>query len=320
MNRPPPDALTLEHVQDAHQRIQDKINHTPVMTSQTLDADANAKLFFKCENFQKVGAFKARGATNAVFLLAESQAGKGVATHSSGNHGAALARAARLRAIPAYVVMPDNASKVKRQSVERYGGTVVSCAPTLEAREQTLERVIADTGASMIHPYNDLRVMAGQGTAAVELIESVADLDLVFCPVGGGGLISGVAVAAKGLKPSIRVIGVEPAAADDAARSLKTGRIVPSLNPRTIADGLRTSLGDRTFAEIERHVDDIVTVSEESIVRAMRRIWQVMKILVEPSSAVAYAAVAESKVDVGGRRVGLILTGGNVDLDALPWI
>ena len=315
-----PVGLTLEQVHEAHQRIKDKINRTPVMTSHTLDSDVGAQLFFKCENFQKIGAFKARGATNAVFCLSEAQARKGVATHSSGNHGAALARAARLRAIPACVVMPNNASRVKRESVERYGGNVVLCEPTLEARENTLERVIADTGASVVHPYNDLRVMAGQGTTAVELIESVADLDVIFCPVGGGGLLSGVAVAAKNISPSIRIIGVEPAAADDAARSFKTGRIVPSVNPRTIADGLRTSLGDKPFAEIQRYVDDIVTVSEESIVGAMRRIWEVMKILVEPSSAVAYAAVVEAKVDVGRKKVGLILTGGNVDLDTLPWV
>ncbi|HUD25658.1 MAG TPA: pyridoxal-phosphate dependent enzyme [Burkholderiaceae bacterium] len=315
-----PVGLTLEQVHEAHQRIKDKITRTPVMTSHTLDSDVGAQLFFKCENFQKIGAFKARGATNAVFCLSEAQARKGVATHSSGNHGAALARAARLRAIPACVVMPNNASRVKRESVERYGGNVVLCEPTLEARENTLERVIADTGASVVHPYNDLRVMAGQGTTAVELIESVADLDVIFCPVGGGGLLSGVAVAAKNISPSIRIIGVEPAAADDAARSFKTGRIVPSVNPRTIADGLRTSLGDKPFAEIQRYVDDIVTVSEEAIVGAMRRIWEVMKILVEPSSAVAYAAVVEAKVDVGRKKVGLILTGGNVDLDTLPWV
>jgi threonine dehydratase len=320
MHPPRPVGLTLEQIHEAHQRIKDKISRTPVMTSHTLDSDAGAQLFFKCENFQKIGAFKARGATNAVFCLSEAQARKGVATHSSGNHGAALARAARLRAIPAYVVMPNNASRVKRESVERYGGNVVLCEPTLEARENTLERVIADTGASMVHPYNDLRVMAGQGTTAVELIESVPDLDVIYCPVGGGGLLSGVAVAAKSIRPSIRIIGVEPAAADDAARSFKTGRIVPSVNPRTIADGLRTSLGDKPFAEIQRYVDDIVTVSEESIVGAMRRIWEVMKILVEPSSAVAYAAVVDAKVDVGRKKVGLILTGGNVDLDTLPWV
>lgn len=320
MNGHQPPGLTLEQIREAHLRIKDKINRTPVMTSQTLDGRSGATLFFKCENLQKVGAFKARGATNAVFSLSDLQIVKGVATHSSGNHGAALARAAQLRHVPAYIVMPNSAPKAKRESVERYGGNVVFCAPTLEAREQTLERVIADTGATLIHPYNDLRVMAGQGTAAVELIESVPDLDFILCPVGGGGLLSGIAVATKSLKPSIRVIGVEPAAADDAAQSFKTGRIIPSVNPQTIADGLRSSLGDKTFAEIRRHVDDIVTVSEESIVDAMRRIWEVMKILVEPSAAVAYAGVTHAGIDIAGKRVGLVLTGGNLDLDSLPWI
>jgi threonine dehydratase len=315
-----PTSLTLEQVREAHLTIKDKINRTPVMTSHTLDADSSGSLFFKCENFQKVGAFKARGATNAVFSLPALQVSKGVATHSSGNHGAALARAARLRGIAAYIVMPNNAPKAKRESVERYGGQVVLCAPTLEAREQTVERVLADTGATLVHPYNDFRVMAGQGTTALELIESVPDLDVIVCPVGGGGLISGIAVAAKSLNPSIRVIGVEPAAADDAARSLRAGRIVPSVNPRTIADGLRSSLGDKTFAEIQRHVDDIVTVSEESIAGGMRRMWEVMKIVVEPSGAVPYAALVEAKIDVAGKRVGLVVTGGNLDLDRLPWI
>jgi threonine dehydratase len=316
--RPPP--LTLELVREAHERIRDKITRTPVMTSGTLDRLADARLFFKCENFQKTGSFKARGATNAVFSLAESQAQNGVATHSSGNHGAALARAAQLRGIRATVVMPHNAPIAKQESVRRYGGQIIFCEPTLEAREKALERVIADRGACVIHPYNDLRVMAGQGTAAIELIEDVPDLDIVLSPVGGGGLLGGIAVAAKSLKPSIRVIGVEPAAADDAARSFRSGRIVPSVNPATIADGLRASLGDLTFAEIRRCVDDIVTVSEGGIVGAMRRIWEVMKILVEPSGAVAYAALVEGALDVRGRRAGLILTGGNLDLGHLPWV
>jgi threonine dehydratase len=315
-----PARLTLELVREAHERIKDKIARTPVMTSATLDRVASARLFFKCENFQKTGAFKARGATNAVFSLSESQAQKGVATHSSGNHGAALARAAQLRGIHATVVMPNNAPKAKQESVKRYGGEIVFCEPTLEARERTLERVIAHTGACVVPPYNDLRVMAGQGTTAVELIEDVSGLDVILCPVGGGGLLSGIAVAAKNIRPSIRVIGVEPAAADDAARSLRSGQIVPSANPTTIADGLRTSLGDKTFAEIRRYVDDIVTVSEESIVGGMRRIWEVMKIIVEPSGAVAYAAMVQSKLDVRNKRVGLVLTGGNLDLEGLPWL
>jgi threonine dehydratase len=314
-----PEHLTLELIREAHERIKDKIARTAVMTSATLDGLANAELFFKCENLQKTGSFKARGATNAVFSLPASQAQAGVATHSSGNHGAALARAARLRGIRATVVMPNNAPRAKQESVKRYGGDIVFCESTLEARASALERVVADHGACIIHPYNDLRVMAGQGTTAVELIEAVPDLDVILCPVGGGGLLSGIAVASKKMRPSIRVIGVEPAAADDAARSFRSGRIVPSVNPSTIADGLRASLGDRTFLEIRRAVDDIVTVSEESIVGAMRRIWEVMKIVVEPSGAVAYAAVAGGSLDVRNRKVGLVLTGGNLDLERLPW-
>jgi threonine dehydratase len=313
------DGLTLQQVREAHARIRSHIHLTPVMTSRTLDTHAGARLFFKCENFQKGGAFKARGAANAVFCLSEDEARRGVATHSSGNHGAAVARAAGLRGIRAYVVMPENAPKAKRQSVERYGGIVRACAPTLEARESALAQVLADTGASPIHPYNDLRVMAGQGTAALELVEAHPDLDVVLCPVGGGGLLSGTAVAAKGSKPSIRVVGVEPAGADDAARSFRSGRIVASVNPGTIADGLRASLGELTFAEIRRHVDDIVTVSEEAIVEAMRRIWEILKIVVEPSAAVAYAAAVEGSISLAGARAGLILTGGNLDLDRLPW-
>jgi len=311
--------LTLDDVREAQRRIQHKIDRTPVMTSATLDSAVGARLFFKCENFQKAGAFKARGATNAVFSLSDEQARRGVATHSSGNHGAALARAARLRQIPAVVVVPRDAARIKRESVERYGGKVVLCEPTLRSREETLERVIADSGAILIHPYNDLRVMAGQGTVALELLETVPDLDCILCPVGGGGLLSGVATAAKGVNPSIRVIGVEPAAADDAARSLRAGRIVTNANPSTIADGLRANLGDRTFLQIRRTVDEIVTVTEESIVGAMRQIWEIMKILVEPSGAVPYAAAADGKADISGKRVGIILTGGNVDLDSLPW-
>ena len=312
--------LTLDDVREAHRRIQDKIVRTPVLTSATLDASVRARLFFKCENFQKAGAFKARGATNAVFSLSDEQARRGVATHSSGNHGAALARAAALRQIRAVVVMPRDAARIKLESVERYGGTVLLCEPTLQSREETLQRVIAGSNAVMVHPYNDFRVMAGQGTVALELLEAVPDLDCILCPVGGGGLLSGVATAAKGVNPSIRVIGVEPAAADDAARSLRAGRIVTNADPATIADGLRANLGDRTFGQIRRTVDEIVTVTEGSIVAAMRRIWEVMKIVVEPSGAVPYAGAAEGKVDIAGKKVGIILTGGNVDLDFLPWL
>ncbi len=280
-------SLTLALIREAHARIRDSINRTPVMTSATLDALAGAKLFFKCENLQKVGAFKARGATNAVFSLSAAEARRGVVTHSSGNHAAALARAAKLRGIPAYIVMPDNAPRVKQESVRRYGGEIVLCEPTLEARESTAARLIAETGGAFIHPYDDLRVMAGQGTTAIEFLEDCPDLDLILCPVGGGGQLSGVAVAAKSISPNIEVIAVEPAAADDAARSFAAGYIIPSINPRTIADGLLTSLSEKTFAEVKQHVDDVVTVSEGGIVKAMRLIWEVMKLVVEPSGAVA---------------------------------
>ena len=312
--------LTWDLIQAARARIQGKVHRTPVMTSETLDSLAGARLYFKCENLQKGGAFKARGATNAVFSLSDAEARKGVATHSSGNHAAALSRAAKLRGIPAHIVMPNNSPKAKQASVIRYGGKIVFCEPTLEARESTVARVIEETGATLVHPYNDLRVMAGQGTTALELLEDHPDLDVILCPVGGGGQLSGIAVAAKTLKPGIRVIGVEPAGADDAARSFRSGHIEPMPNPRTIADGLRTSLGPKPFAEIRRHVDDIVTVPEEAIITAMRRIWEILKIIVEPSGAVAYAGIVAGKLPVQGQKIALVLSGGNLDLDTLPWI
>jgi threonine dehydratase len=311
--------LTFALIREARARIQDKINRTPVLTSATLDAAAHAQLFFKCENFQKSGAFKARGATNAVFMLTEEEARRGVVTHSSGNHAAALSRAAALRGIPAYIVVPRNASQAKIASIARYGGQITLCEPTLQDRERTCERIMTETGATLIHPYNDLRVMAGAGTTAIELLESVPDLDVLVCPVGGGGQLAGVALAGKSIKSDLRVVGAEPAGADDAYRSLRAGHIIPSVNPQTIADGLRSSLGDLSFSEIQRYVDAIVTVSEEAIVRSMRTIWEVLKIIVEPSAAVPYAALLEERLDVAGKRVGLILSGGNLDLDQLPW-
>ena len=312
--------LTLADIRAAHARIADKIHRTPVLTSATLDALCGAQLFFKCENFQKIGAFKARGATNAVFALTDAEAANGVATHSSGNHAAALARAARLRGIPAHIVMPSNAPKTKIESVRRNGGFIVFCEPTLLAREAACAKIIAETAARLVHPFDDYAVMAGQGTATLELLEQAPDLDLIIVPVGGGGLLCGTAVAAKGARPGIRVIAAEPAGADDAARSVAAGRLIPLEQAATIADGLRTSLSARTFPLIQQQVDGIVTVSEESIVAAMRRIWEVLKIIIEPSCAVPYAAIMEGKIDVSGKRVGIILTGGNVDLDALPWL
>jgi threonine dehydratase len=314
------ETLTAELIVAARQRIAGKVAVTPVLTSATLDAAARAQLFFKCENFQKAGAFKARGASNAVFALAPEQAARGVATHSSGNHAAALARAARLRGIPAHVVMPENASRAKRAAVERYGAHISYCESTLAARESSARAVVAATGATLVHPYDDVTVMAGQGTAAAEFLEQVAQLEVILCPVGGGGLLAGTAVAAKSASPGIRVIGVEPAGADDAARSLRAGQILPSLHPDTIADGLRSSLGVRPFAVIRRLVDDILTVPEEAIVRAMRQLWDVMKIVVEPSAAVPYAALLCHGEQLRGQRVGIIVSGGNVDLERLPWL
>src|SRR5712692_7784525 len=312
-------SLDLNAIRAAHERIRGHIHRTPILTSERLDEASGAHLFFKCENFQKIGAFKARGATNAVFALDNATAKRGVATHSSGNHGAALARAAKLRDIPAHIVMPTNSAKVKVRAVESYGAQVVFCEPTQQAREAACADVIAKTGATLIHSFENEDVMAGQGTAVVELLEDV-DVDLVMCPIGGGGLLCGTAVAAKSMRPKIQVIAAEPANADDAAQSFRSGRRIVTEKKFTIADGLRTNVGAPNFPIIQRYVDDIVTVSEEAIVTAMRTIWETMKIVIEPSAAVPYAAIAEKKIHIGRKRVGIILTGGNVDLDALPWM
>ena len=310
--------LDLDSIRAAHERIRPYIHRTPVLTSERLNEASGASLFFKCENFQKIGAFKARGAMNAVFALDDAIARRGVATHSSGNHGAAVARAAKLRGIPAHIVMPSNSAKVKIRAVESYGAHIVFCEPTEKAREATCAEAIKETGATLIHSFENENVVAGQGTAAVELLEDVSDLDVVMCPVGGGGLLSGTAIAVKSMRPKIKVIAVEPANADDAAQSFRAGRRLITEKKFTIADGLRTNIGAPNFAILQRYVDDIVTVSEEAIVSAMRTIWVTMKIIIEPSSAVPYAAIVENKIDVNGKRVGIILTGGNVDLDALP--
>jgi threonine dehydratase len=312
-------SLDLAAIRAAHERIRSHIHRTPILTSERLDDASGAKLFFKCENFQKIGAFKARGATNAVFALDDATAKRGVATHSSGNHGTALARAAKLRGIPAHVVMPKNSAKVKVRAVESYGASVIFCEPNQAAREAACADVIAKTGATLIHSFENEEVMAGQGTATIELLEGV-DVDLVMCPIGGGGLLCGTAVAAKSMRPKIKVIAAEPANADDAAQSFRAGKRIVAEKRFTIADGLRTNVGENTFSVIQRYVDDIVTVSEDAIISAMRTIWETMKIVIEPSAAVPYAAVVESKIDISGKRVGIILTGGNVDLDALPWM
>jgi threonine dehydratase len=318
---PPDDTpLSWERIAAARARIAGKVSLTPVLSSSSLNELSGAQLYFKCENFQKCGAFKARGASNAVFALPDEVARRGVVTHSSGNHAAALARAARLRGIPAYIVMPDNTVQVKRAAVARYGAEITYCEPTLVARERAAQALQDSTGAVLVHPYDNLEVMAGQATAAVELLEAVPELDLILCPVGGGGLLSGTAVAARTLRSATRVVGVEPAGADDAARSLRAGQLLSAGKPNTIADGLRGLLGVRPFAVIRTHVAEIVTVSDEAIVAAMRRLWEVLKIVVEPSGAVPYAAIASGALEVRGQRVGLILSGGNLDLDALPWM
>jgi threonine dehydratase len=311
--------LDLTAIRAAHERIRANIKRTPTLMSTRLDEANGASLFFKCENFQEDGAFKARGATNAVFSLDEVASQRGVATHSSGNHGTALARAAKLRGIPAHIVMPSNSTKVKVRAAESYGARIVFCEPTQAAREAACTDVIAKTGVTLVHSFENEDVMAGQGTAAVELLEDVPDLDLVMCPVGGGGLLCGTAVATKSMRPKIKVIAVEPANADDSAQSFRAGRRIVTEKSFTIADGLRTNVGVPNFPIIQRYVDDIVTVSEEAIISAMRTIWDTMKIIIEPSAAVPYAAIVEDKIDIGGKRVGIILTGGNVDLDALPW-
>jgi threonine dehydratase len=311
--------IDVATIRAAHARIRSHIHRTPVLSNPALDELAGAQLFFKCENLQKVAAFKARGACNAVLSLSAAEAKHGVVTHSSGNHGAALAWAARSRGIPAWIVMPSNAAQVKQNAIKGFGGTVRFCEPTVADREATCAAVEAETGATLVHPYNDWRVIAGQGTAALELLEDEPNLDAVITPVGGGGLLSGTAIGAKGLRPSIKVYGAEPAGADDAYRSLQAGRIIPQTDPHTIADGLRSSLGDKTFAVLRSTVDGVETASEEAIVRAMRLLWENLKMIVEPSAAVPLAMLLEHKISLDKLRVGVILSGGNVDLDRLPW-
>jgi len=312
-------AVDLAVIRAAQARIASHVERTPVMSCRALDAAVGARLYFKCENFQEVGAFKARGAANAVFSLTEAEAARGVVTHSSGNHGAALAWAAARRGIRAWIVMPENAPAIKQANVRGFGGQVRLCPATVVAREAACAAVQAETGATLVHPYNDWRVIAGQGTAALELLADFPDLDAVIAPVGGGGLLSGTAIAAKGVRPGIRVFGAEPKGADDAQRSLAAGRIIPQDDPRTIADGLLTSLGERTFAVISRAVDGIATATEEGIVRAMRLTWEKMRIIVEASSSVPLACLSERTLDLAGGRIGIIVSGGNVDLDRLPW-
>lgn len=318
MNHQPP-LPTYTDVEEAARRIATLIHRTPILTNAGVDNLLEAQVFFKCENFQRVGAFKFRGACNAVFSLEDEHIRNGVATHSSGNHAAALALAAKLRGVPAFVVMPLNSSSVKIEAVKSYGAEIIFCEPTLEARESMLEQVVARTNASFVHPYNNRFVIAGQATAAKELCESVPGLDMLIAPVGGGGLLSGSALSTRALSPVAMMLGAEPEGADDAARSLREGRIIPAENPQTIADGLRTSLGSLTFEIIKSNVHAIHTAPDSAIIDAMRLIWQRMKIIVEPSSAVPLAILLFNKIATKGKRIGIILSGGNVDLDHLPW-
>ena len=314
-------AASIEDVRSAAERIKGVGHRTPVLTSKTLDQLAGRKLFFKCENFQKVGAFKFRGGWNAVSMLSDSEAERGVCTHSSGNHAQAVAYSAQKRGIPAYIVMPNNSPDVKLNAVKGYGANITLCEPTLEARRTTLDGIAKKTGAAVIHPFNNPNVIAGQGTAALELIEEVSELDAVIAPIGGGGLMSGTCITTRSLLPDARLFGAEPKGADDAYRSLKEGKMLPQENPNTICDGLLTSMGENTWNILKDHLNDIYTVSDDEVIKAMKLIWERMKIIIEPSCATPVAVVMspEFKQLEGIEKIGIILTGGNIDLSKLPF-
>jgi len=310
---------TKQNILEAHERIIKQVHRTPILTSSAINSIFGCELFFKCENFQKVGAFKFRGASNAVLSLCENDLGKGVATHSSGNHAAALALAAKLKNIPAYIVMPKTAPEIKKKAVAGYDAKIFFCEPTLQAREEELKKIVAERGATFIHPYDNYSVIAGQATCAKEIFEEINNLDFIIAPVGGGGLLSGTCLSAKYFYPKTKIIAAEPKGADDAFRSIRDGKIYPSENPETICDGLLTNLSEKTFSIIRNNVSAILTAKEESIITAMRIIWERMKIIVEPSSAVTLAAIMENKETFAGKKVAVILSGGNVDLEKLPW-
>jgi threonine dehydratase len=310
---------SLADMLTAHERIKPHIHRTPVLTSHVIDEVAGAKLFFKCENFQKAGAFKARGASNAVFGLSDAQASKGVATHSSGNHGTCLSYAAGRRGIPCTVVMPRTAPQAKKDAVRGYGGKVVECEPSTLSREAVFAEVVAETDAEFVHPYNDPRVIAGQCSCSKELIEQVDTLDAVIAPIGGGGMVSGTCLTLSSLAPHIQIYAAEPEQADDAYRSFKAGRIIADDAPNTVADGLKVPLKELTWHFVSNHVSDILTASEEEIMDAMKLIWKRMKIVLEPSSAVPLATILKNRDVFAGKHVGVIVTGGNVDIDKLPW-
>lgn len=310
---------TLADIQSAHNRIKKFVHLTPVLTSQQLNDMFGCQLYFKCENFQKAGAFKFRGATNAVLSLTADEKSRGVVTHSSGNHAAALALAASMNGIKARIVMPENAPQVKKNAVSGYGAEITYCRPTLQARVETTDRIIEETGATLVHPYDNFNVICGQGTAALELLKEQPDLNIIIAPVGGGGLLSGTSISSKGISPDIEVIGAEPQNANDAWKSFTTGILTPSVNPLTCADGLLTSLSDFTFSIIRKHTDKILTASEESIISCMLLVWERMKIIIEPSSAVVLAVVKENPQLFKGKKIGLIISGGNVDFRKLPF-
>jgi threonine dehydratase len=313
-------ALTIEHVREAHERIRPHIRRTPVLTSDHLDALTGATLFFKCENLQEPGAFKVRGACNAVFGLDEGAAAKGVATHSSGNHASCLSYAAMLRGIPCNVVMPRTAPQAKKDTVRRYGGRITECDPSTSSREETFARVQAETGGDFVHPYNDPRVIAGQATCSLELLEQTGGLDAVIAPIGGGGMISGTCLTVSNLAPETAIYAAEPEQADDAFRSFKAGHIIADDAPKTIADGLLVPLKDNTWHFVKTHVTDIFTASEQEIIEAMKLTWKHLRVVMEPSSAVPLATILKNPGVFKGKRVGVIITGGNVDLDKLPWL
>ncbi len=311
---------TLDDMKTARERVTPYIHRTPVLTSSFLNELSGAELFFKCENFQKAGAFKVRGACNAVFGLSDDMLEKGVATHSSGNHALSLSYAAGRRGIPCHVVMPRTAPQAKKDAVRGYGGIITECEPSTSSREEVFARVEAETGAEFVHPYNDPRVIAGQATCSAELIEQVEGLDAVVAPIGGGGMISGTCLTLSNLAPSVRIYAAEPLNADDAARSFRAGHIIADDAPDTVADGLKVPLKDLTWHFVQNHVTDILTATEDEIVEAMKLIWKRMKIVMEPSSAVPLATILKNPETFAGKKVGIIITGGNVDLDALPWM
>ena len=309
----------LKDIQKAYEEISSIAHRTPILINQTINKLCGCEVIFKCENFQKSGAFKFRGATNAVFSLSQEELDKGVATHSSGNHAGALALAASLRGVKATIIMPRTAKEIKKKAVQEYGADIIFCEPTLKSREETLDKFIEESGAHFVHPYNDYRIIAGQATAAMELIEDFGKINYIITPVGGGGLLSGSSLSAHYLSETTKVIGAEPSGADDAFRSMRDGKIYPSENPDTICDGLLTSLGKKTFGIISKNVSEIITANDEKIIEAMKLIWERMKIIVEPSSAVPLAVVLKNKKKFEGKQVGIILSGGNVDLNNLPF-